>query len=338
MKMISFAVPCYNSQDYMRNCIESLLTGGDRVEILIVDDGSKDNTLQIAREYENNYPDLIRVIHKENGGHGDALMAGLAAAVCPYFKVVDSDDWVDTEALQQVLDVLETQWKKRKPIDMLITNYVYCKQGARRQKVMRYTGALPVNRMFTWNDRLHIKKWHYILMHSVTYRTELVRRSGMRLPKHTFYVDNIYLYQPLAYMKNLYYLDVNLYQYYIGRADQSVNEQVMVGRIDQQLRVNKMLFRIYNAADKSVPNLHKYMLQYMDMMMCVASVFLNIDGSERALCKKRELWGYLKRISPGLYRKMRWSLFGIIMNLPGKAGRAIGNAAYRVTQKIFGFN
>ena len=120
MKMISFAVPCYNSQDYMRNCIESLLTGGDRVEILIVDDGSKDNTLQIAREYENNYPDLIRVIHKENGGHGDALMAGLAAAVCPYFKVVDSDDWVDTEALQQVLDVLETQWKKRKPIDMLI--------------------------------------------------------------------------------------------------------------------------------------------------------------------------------------------------------------------------
>lgn len=338
MKILTFAVPCYNSQEYMRKCIESLLTGGERVEIIIVDDGSKDDTLQIAKEYEHAYPEIVKAVHKENGGHGDAVMAGLSNAGCPYFKVVDSDDWVDTDALQQVLDILEQQWNRHKPIDMLITNFVYCKQGVKHQKVMRYEKALPKNRMFHWDDEIHLKKWHYILMHSVTYRTELVKKSGLQLPKHTFYVDNIYLYQPLSYMKNLYYLDVNLYQYFIGRADQSVNETVMIGRIDQQIRVNKMLFRIYGNADKSSPNLHKYLLQYMDMMMCVASVFLNIDGSKEALRKKKELWNYLKRINSGLYRKMRWSIFGIVMNLPGKVGRFIGGTGYRVVQKLFGFN
>ena len=102
MKLLSIAIPCYNSEAYMRNCIESLLPGGDEVEILIVDDGStKDNTAQIADEYETRYPGICRAIHQENGGHGEAVNAGLRAATGIYFKVVDSDDWVNAEALQR---------------------------------------------------------------------------------------------------------------------------------------------------------------------------------------------------------------------------------------------
>ncbi|MBQ3119712.1 MAG: glycosyltransferase family 2 protein, partial [Peptococcaceae bacterium] len=94
-KVLSIAIPSYNSEAYMANCIESLLIGGDDVEILIVNDGSKDGTAQIADAYAAKYPNIIRAVHQENGGHGEAVNAGLRNATGRYFKVVDSDDWVD---------------------------------------------------------------------------------------------------------------------------------------------------------------------------------------------------------------------------------------------------
>ena len=98
MKLISFVVPCYNSQEYMRHCIDTLLPGGDQVEILIVNDGSSDNTAAIADEYEKKYPDICRAIHQENKGHGGAVNTGIKNATGIYLKVVDSDDWVNEYA------------------------------------------------------------------------------------------------------------------------------------------------------------------------------------------------------------------------------------------------
>ena len=96
MKLLSIAIPCYNSEKYMRKCIDSLLIGGEDVEILIIDDGStKDRTAEIADEYEAQFPTIVRAIHKENGGHGSAVNTGIANATGLYFKVVDSDDWAD---------------------------------------------------------------------------------------------------------------------------------------------------------------------------------------------------------------------------------------------------
>ncbi len=103
MKLLTFAIPSYNSQDYMEHCIESLLPGGEDVEILIVDDGSKDSTAEIADSYEKKYPGIVRAIHEENGGHGEAVNAGIRNATGLFFKVVDSDDWVDYEAYMKVL-------------------------------------------------------------------------------------------------------------------------------------------------------------------------------------------------------------------------------------------
>ena len=242
MKLLSIAIPCYNSAAYMENCIRSLLPGGNEVEILIVDDGStKDNTAQIADEYERRYPGICRAIHQENGGHGAAVNAGLKNATGIFFKVVDSDDWVNGDAYRKVLDTLRQFVLGQDTLDMLITNFVYEKQGAKHKKVMNYNLALPKNEPFTWDDVKVFMAGQYILMHSVIYRTELLRKCGLELPEHTFYVDNIFVYQPLPHVRTMYYLDVNFYRYFIGRSDQSVNEQVMIGRIDQQIRVTKLM-------------------------------------------------------------------------------------------------
>ena len=113
----------------MRHCIDTLLTGGDEVEILIVDDGStKDRTPEIADEYEKNYPGICRAIHQENGGHGEAVNAGLRNAQGIYYKVVDSDDWVDENAYKEVLATLRRFVYGNQTLDMLICNFVYEKQ------------------------------------------------------------------------------------------------------------------------------------------------------------------------------------------------------------------
>ena len=338
MKILSIAIPCYNSAAYMRRCINSLLPGGDDVEILIVDDGSaKDETAEIADEYEKNYPGIVRAIHQENGGHGEAVNAGLRNATGLYYKVVDSDDWVDEDAYLEIIRTLKELVAGPETVDMFISNFVYDKVGAKRKKVMRY-GAFPENEIFHWEEAKKLHIGHYILMHSVIYRTMLLRECGLELPKHTFYVDNLFVFQPLPYVKNLYYRNLNFYHYFIGREDQSVNEQVMISRIDQQIRVNKIM--IDTMAGRKIANkrLRQYMISYLDIITTISSVMLLRSGTEENLEKKKELWQYLKSKDTGLYLKLRHGIFGRTMNLPGKGGRKLSVAAYRITQKFYGFN
>ena len=270
MKLLSIAVPCYNSEGYMRNCIESLLPGGDEVEIIIVDDGStKDRTAEIADEYAAKYPGIVKAVHQENGGHGQAVNTGLKHATGLYFKVVDSDDWLDKENYPKVLDKLAELVREGQNVDMMLCNYIYDKQGAKHKKAIRYANVFPQDQVFTWKDAKHFHLGQYILMHSVIYRTQMLKNCGLELPQHTFYVDNIFVYYPLPYVKNLYYMDLDLYHYFIGRSDQSVNEQVMIGRVDQQIKVNKIMIDQYDLRTIQNPKLRKYMTSYLDIMMTV---------------------------------------------------------------------
>ena len=341
MKILSIAVPCYNSQEYMRKCVDSLLKGGEDVEILIVDDGSKDDTLKIARDYEEKYPTIVKAIHQENKGHGGAVNTGLAHATGLYFKVVDSDDWLNEEALKKVLEVLKLCVRGPKTLDLLICNYVYEKVGAKRKTVMRYRSALPQDKIFGWDDVKPLGTSHYLLMHSMIYRTELLWECGLKLPEHTFYVDNLVAFIPLSSVQSMYYLDVNLYRYFIGRADQSVSESVMIGRVDQQIRVNKLMID-YMVENRSLVNSNKkryrYMLSYLDIITTISSILLIRSGTEENLQKKQELWEYLKKKDWVLYKRLRFGLLGQCMNLPGKGGRMISVEGYKICQKFFGFN
>ena len=238
MKTLTVAVPCYNSQDYMRHAIEPLLICENDIEILIIDDGSKDKTGEIGDLLEEEYPATIRCIHQENGGHGEAVNTGLKNATGRFFKVLDSDDWFDEASLVKVIQTLK---KLGNDVDMMICNYVYDKPSKNSQKPIRYTNALPENKIFRWYDVKYFYPSQNLLMHSIIYRTEVLRASGLVLPKHTFYVDNLFVYEPIPFVQTMYYLNVDLYHYFIGREDQSVNETVMIGRIDQQIRVNKRM-------------------------------------------------------------------------------------------------
>ena len=338
MKVLSVAIPCYNSEAYMAKAIESLLPGGEDIEILIVNDGSKDNTQTIGEEYAMKYPGIVRVIKQENGGHGEAVNTGLRNARGLYYKVVDSDDWVEEKSLHEILDKLKEFIENRNMIDMLITNYVYEKVELNKQKVIDYHGCIPKDVVFGWSEIGHFKSSQNILMHSVIYRTKLLRECNLQLPKHTFYVDNIFVYQPLPFVKKMYYMDVDFYRYYIGREDQSVNETIMMGRIDQQIKVTKIMLDSHDLTKIHCKPLRKYMVKYLVMMMTVSSVFLVKIDTEESLEKKEELWQYLKKKNLRLYKEMNRYFLGWSMQMNSKAGRKIIVLGYHISRKIFGFN
>jgi len=322
----------------MERCIDSLLPGGEDVEILVVDDGSKDMTPEIADAYEKRYPNIVKAIHQENGGHGEAVNAGIENASGLFFKVVDSDDWVDAQAYEKILDTLREIVGSGQSLDMLISNFVYEKEGAKHKKVMKYTSALAQDKIFTWSDVRWMHKGQYLLMHSVIYRTKLLRDCGLKLPSHTFYVDNLYVYIPLPYVKTMYYLDVDFYRYYIGRNDQSVNEEVMIGRIDQQIKVNKMMIDAYDLWKIPNKKQRKYMFNYLEIITVISTVLLIRSGTKENLEKKRELWRYIKQADLRLFHRLRNGIMGNTMNLPGKGGRRFSVDAYKICRKIFKFN
>ena len=175
-------------------------------------------------------------------------------------------------------------------------------------------------------------------MHSVIYRTDLLKLIQMKLPKHTFYVDNIYVYYPLPHVRKIYYLDVDFYRYFIGRDDQSVNEKNMIARADQQIFVTKTMIDMYDLKKISSKKLRQYMINYLAIMMTVSSIILIRSKTNENIEKKRELWKYLKMKDFKAYLKIRYGILGQTMNIPGKSGRKISSLVYSVARRIIGFN
>lgn len=338
MKLLTVAIPCYNSQDYMRHAVETALVGGEDIEILIINDGSKDDTAKIADDLAKENPGIVRAIHQENGGHGEAVNTGLRNAKGLYYKVLDSDDWLDREALIKVMALIRKFVEDSTNVDMILANYVYEKPSAYKHKAIRYTSVFPEDEVFGWNDVKHFKISQNILMHSVIYRTKVLRDCELELPKHTFYVDNIFVYTPLPTVKTMYYINVDLYRYFIGRDDQSVNETVMIGRIDQQLKITKLMIDSHDLTKIKNRKLRDYMVKYLTMMMTVSSVLLIKEGSDESLEKRTELWAYLKTQNKAMSRMVNKAALSKPMQIRGKAGMKMVVWGYKLSQKIYGFN
>ena len=339
MKKITFVVPCYNSADYMGRCVDSLLKAGNDTEIIIVNDGSSDDTGKIADKYMLEYPEIIRVIHKENGGHGSGVNAGLAQAKGLYFKVVDSDDWLEEEALKELMEKIAS-FNKDDRVDLIICNYVYNHLHENKTKSMDFTKALPEKGVFTWNDIKRFKVSEYLVMHAMIFKTEVLRESKVKLPEHTFYVDNLFTNWPLNYVNTIIYMNIDLYHYYLGREDQSVNSEVMMRRIDQQIKVTKLVLEksdIYKAKEKS-KKLADYLLRNVSIMLCISDVHLLMIDDDASWDKRKELWNFIKNYDKKIYYKLRFTHLAGLTYLPGKVLAKVTMYGYRKAKDIYEFS
>jgi len=305
----------------MRHIIDNLVAVGEDIEVIIVNDGSKDDTGKIADEYEKKYPTIVKAIQKENGGHGSGVMAGIRNGTGLYYKVVDSDDWVETKDVITMLDLIKKHLEEKEEVDLYISNYVYEHASDNTSYQMHYRQCLPVDKIFTWDDMKHVKLSTIFLMHSLMFRLDVLKESKMELPNHTFYVDDIYAYIPLPYVKKIYYNDLDFYHYFIGRADQSINFGTMCKRFDQQMRVFEIIFNEFSLEKlKTFPKpLYKYMFKWVMTIMAI-TVMTIIGTKEDKPMRKVEYKKFLKRLKAAdkkLYNKVRHrSLLSLVLNIP----------------------
>ncbi|KRM77208.1 glycosyl transferase family protein [Secundilactobacillus collinoides DSM 20515 = JCM 1123] len=316
--------------------MDSLLVGGEKVEILVVNDGSTDETEKIANAYAAKYPTIVKVINQENLGHGGAVGTGLRHATGKYFKVVDSDDQLGADALKTVLQRIDQWQADGDNVDLIVCNYVYEKTGE-PPYVVNYRKAFHNDKIESWDEVGNFDLTQYLIMHAQIFKTSVLRESKVTLPLHTFYVDNLFAYQPLPLAKKICYLDVDLYHYFIGRDDQSITTQNMMNRIDQQLLVTKLMIDVTDIYALNSPKLTACMERNLSSVMSISSVLLLMIGTDDALKKRTDLWQHVKKTSPHLYHRLRFHRVCGFTYLPTKFGGWVTKFGYRIARKIVKF-
>lgn len=324
MKYISFVVPSYNSEKYLNKCIDSLLYGGEDVEIIIVNDGSIDRTLEIALEYQNKYPTIVKVVDQENGGHGSGINAGLKICEGLYFKCVDSDDWIDFDAYKKLIKAIKDNYNKNTNPDLYLTNYNYERIDMNKSFCEDYLRKLvPHDCIFGWDKVKKMKLHQFLMMYSLIYKTSIIKQSNLNLPEKTFYVDNIFVYKPLYYVKTLYYLDIDFYRYYVGRPGQSISTKNMTDRYQMQLTVMKEIVKSYTYEDLKKLNKHHLKIMIHDLVIkhFLTCFFIYGNYSKEKNNEFHQYFRYFKNVSLSLYRKIMYRscfTFGRYIFLPIK--------------------
>lgn len=261
MKALTIIVPVYNTEKYIKRCLDSLdnKETNPKVEVLIVSDGSKDNSIKIAKEYEKKEPNTFKVIEKENGGHGSTINKGLELATGKYFRVLDSDDWVDNKNFIEYVKDLE-----KLDTDLIITDYSKELIYEGKSLKIKYKDLKP-NKKYNFNTLdLNILNGDYFVMATSTYKTEILKKSKLHLMEKTFYVDMQYNVVPIPYVNNFVYLNLDIYRYFIGRKDQSVNTSSFVKNHLNHEKVVKYLIEFYTNLDSNISTTKK---EYIKMII-----------------------------------------------------------------------
>ena len=339
MKLLTLVVPSYNVENFLRTCVERMVPAGPELDVLIVDDGSTDGTPRIADALAAEYPDIVRVIHQENGGHGEGLNQGIREARGVYLKSVDADDRIDTESLIALLNLLREHAAPETWADLIINDYVYDHTDRESVFQVRYNHVFHASRVDTWETCGHFPIWKQFMIHSMAYRVALLREHHYELPKHTFYEDNLYIYQPLPWVKTVLYLPCPLYGYTVGQANQSVNPKNLLHRMGQNTEmVTRMICTWKWEEIRKLPrHLRGYMISFLSGQILNVTVMHEHANNDESRALNRGMWERIQAFDPELARRLRRHPSAAIITLPGPRFRRLVYRVSRRAQEKLGF-
>ena len=338
-KLLTVAVPCYNSAAYMEKAVKSLVVGGEEMDVLLVDDGSTDETGAIADRLEREYPAIIRVIHQPNGGHGAGLNRGIETAKGIYFKVVDSDDRLDAEGLKALLNLLRAHAAPELQADLVVHDYVYDHGEEQAVFSIDYAGPFPQGRMISWAECRHFTPANQFLIHCLVYRVDMLREHHYVLPEHTFYEDNLYVYQPLPWVQKLMYLHKAVYAYNVGREGQSVNEKNLIKRIDQLTNMITKMATTWHKSDlDSLPKpLRQYMINNVSGQLWSLCALHHIANTDESRKLNEDMWRTIRDWDADYYKAILRNPIGGMAHWQSGLGKWAVVSAYRLGHKIMKF-
>jgi glycosyltransferase involved in cell wall biosynthesis len=253
-KTLTIAIPTYNAEKYLPVCLDSFCVPEvlEDIEVLVINDGSKDRSEAVAEEYCRKYPGTFRVITKENGGHGSGINCGIANAVGKYFKVVDADDWVDQEAFVNLVS-----WLKKTDSDLVYTGFYWAfdrgeasvQEFERKAEFTEPFSGVIYKKEYSFDE---IAERAYIKMHNMTIRTSILADNGIHIDEHCFYVDTEYISYPIPYVEKVSFLEDFVYQYRIGSSGQSVSMEKMKQNEQHYEKVLTSLFAFYRKLGREI--------------------------------------------------------------------------------------
>ena len=300
-KILSVVVPTYNVKNYLDRCLLSLTADEHTLrdlDIIIVNDGSLDSSLEIAKRYEKKYSESITVIDKENGGHGSTINTGLKYAIGKYFRVLDSDDWVNTLDFKPFIKDL-----KKQEADAVLTNYtrelVY--EGVAQHVEYKH---LKYNKKYDLNTiDLNLFGDEYMYMHTLTIKTDILRAVNLSLDENTFYVDMEYITLPLTKLDTFIYLDYDIYHYWIGRPDQSMNIVSMFKNRSHHERVLKRLAKLHTDKAHLNENKRAYLFNILVLMLNTHyEIYMSRKLNSSELKEIRQFDKWLQNYNLSLYK------------------------------------
>lgn len=337
-KLLTIAVPAYNAASYLHTCLDSLVRSGDEVEVLVVNDGSKDGTLQVARDYAERYPGIVVAVDQENRNWGGAVNHALELASGTFFYIVDSDDWLDSAKLTEVVSRLRMLEEQQAGVDLYMVNYVYNRVENGDRHIISYEKLLPSDKVVGWDAMSNPSLDQYIMIHSAIYRTSVVRESGLVLPEGMSYMDSLLMLKPLRFVKKLYYHDCDLYWYTIGREGQSIDPSVLKRHIADQIHATHLAIDgfDYEKLQAISPRLAGCSMRYLSAMLTVSSIHLFQINTPESIEDNKKLWRYLRQSDPVLCRKLRFTLAGLV-NRKTALGRWAAKCGYGIAANLFKF-
>lgn len=303
MKILSIIIPAYNVERYLDQCLKSFEVEKilDDIEILIIDDGSKDHTKEIGKRYEEKYPDTYKVISKENGGHGSTINKGIQIAQGKYFKVIDGDDWVNKEVLEEFVQYLEKVNSDIVATDVVKVDHV-TQKPIKKQEPLFWDVSFDKEYKFS-----EINRKAYIKMHAMTIKTSILRDNNIRITEKQFYVDAEYIFFPLPYVKTVIFHDIKLYMYRLGLPGQSMDIHKMQKNAEQHLNVLNNMLEYYRRMDKT--SVETGTLQYMQaniarILVSQMKIYISFPLKSNMKQESRKLDEKIKKEFPEIYESV----------------------------------
>lgn len=303
-KVLTITVPSYNAKDYLDRCLSSMKQPEimDALEVIIVNDGSTDQTAEVAQKYVDECPETYKLINKENGGHGSGVNTGILNATGTYFKVVDADDWVNEKEFAGYVELLKTQVQSECPADVIASDFLCVEDEtfAPLRKIQATNREEQYGQVFTFDG------WHpdkVIKMHSFTVKTSILNDHFRGLDEHCFYVDQEYITFPAPYIKSVYYDKRTLYMYRLGRKGQSMSLENMAKNKKMHLHVLGQLVKFYDEVKEQTPTENRIYLERCigDMIDNQFQIYIML-GNQRGIREELKSWDLeMKHTHPLLY-------------------------------------